>query len=510
MSLAKEKKRITDFEDFRIRYPISLEEEKIAEVQEFIKNLFYDGKVEKDTYTKYNVTTLLNKENFDMNDTSYFYTKDNFKDIAKFLVGQTNVYFTYNGFRGHRRCGENVSKINCFALDIDFKHQTLTPQEVLDILKNKLSITPMYIVNSGNGYHVYFKLASYRVKEDYTERYYDRVYRALKMYLAEEFKIIVDEGAARPINRVLKVPNTYNYKNGVIKDVFIVYKSLDSIYSINYISEVLGNYYLDILRDEIKKRKEMFFESEKEKQINLFEEIKKPKFKPPRCRVINIKNPHTLKTLLEKRQEDYKKLIELRGNNIEGSRHIIFFLILMNEISLDVKKYGGRKSNGYYKELLQELNNGLRKPQSVTDLNNSIDYILKNYIDKEDGFNCITNIRVIELLCITGEEQKELSIFIAGDERKRRKYLRNKKYYEDNKEYFKNHYQNNKEQIKEKRKESYKKKLKEEGKKTKAEQIKEMKKAINKLLTKGITSNKQIANILGVSSKTVQNYKKLI
>ena len=187
----------------------SKEKEKIKEVIEFFNILFNEGR--SDRFTKYNITSLLNSDVFNTSDNSYFYTEAQLIKEVPFLVGGTNLYFTYNGFKRNSRKAEALNKINCIAFDIDFKEQELNHLEIIDILINDISIKPTYIVNSGNGLHLYYKIESYKNTFDYTEKYYNRVYKEFSEYL-KKYNILVDRQAYKPINRVLRVPYTLNYK----------------------------------------------------------------------------------------------------------------------------------------------------------------------------------------------------------------------------------------------------------------------------------------------------------
>ena len=133
-----------------------------------------------------------------------------------------NTYFAVSTFnenpqtkkdpRKYRRLARNVRQIKCFFLDVDCGEDKPIPDQKAGVFAlHKFQETyglpmPSYVVNSGRGLHVYWVLDKPHSPDDWKP-------------VAEKFKAAcasagfdVDTAVPADAARVLRVPNTHNYK----------------------------------------------------------------------------------------------------------------------------------------------------------------------------------------------------------------------------------------------------------------------------------------------------------
>jgi len=150
-------------------------------------------------------------------------------------------YFTPNGFYNAPNAKiENCSSLNCFFVDIDGRKN---PEE-LQAIKKK--VDPTFILETKNGYHIYWLLDEPIMREGLTEEEWKKY---IKRWEKVEEAIIKDLNAdpvVKDVPRILRVPDTYYwkktenaYKNGV-EDIFKIrglYKNIAANYSMGQMEE---------------------------------------------------------------------------------------------------------------------------------------------------------------------------------------------------------------------------------------------------------------------------------
>jgi putative DNA primase/helicase len=123
-----------------------------------------------------------------------------------------NVYSGVNPRTGKAGKKENVKYLSAFHAEVDYgklghnkltKHQTY--EECLKAIRD-FQIEPTLVVHSGGGFHCYWVLSNSAKVEDYGVQVLESINKALIMKLG-------GDPGTQNIDRVLRVPGTYNLKN---------------------------------------------------------------------------------------------------------------------------------------------------------------------------------------------------------------------------------------------------------------------------------------------------------
>lgn len=279
----------------------------------------------------------------------------------------TDLYWSMNTFYKPNRTLENLRYINALYIDLDYYNTSLRKESILYFLNedyfNKSIPTPSLIVDSGKGLQlVWF------IKPVPSQAY--SLWKAMQWYLYNALKDFGADISALDASRVLRIPGTINTKN-------------DSKVTI----EELNDYSYDL----------------KELKAEYLPEVKKKrKHQSPMRKHISFSE----QTLYEARVHDLKKLVELRGYDIEGRRELLLYLF---------RYY---TTLAYQNEQLAEqmtdaLNNSLVTPISQSELKST----RSNYIGKYR----YTNKYLIELFQITEDEMTHMKSIIN----KQMKYKKN-------------------------------------------------------------------------------------
>jgi putative DNA primase/helicase len=112
------------------------------------------------------------------------------------------------------RCEENIGEIVGLHCDIDFKNVTITPAEVLRLLKS-LRCPPTIIVNSGHGLHGYW-LFQAPIETGLGREITNRIITA-RMKLAA----ILAGDAVQDLPRLMRLPGSHNTKDGASIEVTV-------------------------------------------------------------------------------------------------------------------------------------------------------------------------------------------------------------------------------------------------------------------------------------------------
>ncbi len=124
------------------------------------------------------------------------------------------IFFTVQGFNKHRK-KENLTKINAWAIDLDLGTKEDQKKRI-----QASPIAPSCIIESKNGYHVYWEA------KDATEANFGRLMAGLVSFFNADKN-------AKDLCRILRVPCFYHWKD--IEDPFLVKEvyRLKRVYSEN-------------------------------------------------------------------------------------------------------------------------------------------------------------------------------------------------------------------------------------------------------------------------------------
>lgn len=151
------------------------------------------------------------------------------------------AYFTVNGFHNAPNAKlENCSSLNAFFVDIDGRKEL----EELDRIKAKLD--PTFILETKNGYHIYWLLDEPIFKAEISE---DEWKAAIKKWERIERAIVIElkaDPAVKDIPRILRQPDTFYWKksgadyldgtDGVLR-IKGIYKEVSHTYSMDAVAE---------------------------------------------------------------------------------------------------------------------------------------------------------------------------------------------------------------------------------------------------------------------------------
>lgn len=129
----------------------------------------------------------------------------------KSRIVREDVYFGVNPRTGKGGKKENVHFLIAFHIDVDYgegghKKQSVHQnyEEALKAIKG-FSLTPTLINHSGNGFHCYWVLNSPVSVKEKGSQYFESINRALSSALG-------GDSSTHNIDRILRVPGTFNFK----------------------------------------------------------------------------------------------------------------------------------------------------------------------------------------------------------------------------------------------------------------------------------------------------------
>ncbi|KAF2784652.1 replication protein, partial [Clostridium perfringens] len=258
------------------------------------------------------------------------------------------------------------------------------------------------------------------------------LWKAVQEYLYNQLKYFGADRQALDATRILRVPGSINSKSKTVVNILDEY---EYIYDLREIQ----NGFLPELKPYEKK-----------------------KGRPSKINYI-----YRERSLYYGRIQDIIKLCELREYDLKGHRELILFLYryYLCSFTEDIEKA--------LNDAL-ELNSMFRQTLSEREVIRATRSAERCYLDKNKQYK-YKNETLIELLEITEEEQKYMTIIISKKEYKRRENIRGKKNYQE--------------------------KLKSQGKFTEKEKISQRRKKILDLLAEGL-KQKDICIFLNISKPT--------
>ncbi|WP_075841443.1 replication protein, partial [Clostridium perfringens] len=352
-----------------------------------------------------------------------------------------NIYITLNTFYKPCRRLENIKELNTLFIDLDYYKTDKTEDQVLiDLEKNYFNQSipiPNYVIDSGRGMYLIWLINAVPSQAL-------PLWKAVQDYLYKQLKCFGADRQALDATRILRVPGSINSKSKTVVNILDEY---EYVYDLREIQ----NGFLPELKPYEKK-----------------------KGRPSKINYI-----YRERSLYYGRIQDIIKLCELREYDLKGHRELILFLYryYLCSFTEDIEKA--------LNDAL-ELNSMFRQALSEREVIRATRSAEICYLDKNKQYK-YKNETLIELLEITEEEQKYMTIIISKEEYKRRKRIRNKNSYDG-----------------EKAKKIYQEKLKSQGKLSEKEKISQRRERILDLLDKGHTQ-KEIYTLMKISKRTCIN-----
>lgn len=398
----------------------------------------------------------------------------------KDLAGLTNQFFTPNAFGFRRKKGENPSirrdyahldKLCTLYCDLDlYNDKIATHEEVYDddamdrierifyyirmtIISKGLLPVPTAVVKSGNGLHYYWSIQPEKFAKGNDNldkwkamQYY--IYQTLRPFGAD-YRVSMDPC------RLMRLPETLNEKkdnqNSIVTKEATVWQTEPVRYKLE---DLILAYNIEV--KSYKKK------TEPSKQT---QEKKEPKKLPSKLNLSGITNKWAIVAL--ERACDIEYL--LLNYPCVGRREIGLFYYRLFMLQ-------GQKNVEEALKLTLQLNSRLSDPLSEKEVRTATKSANGAYTKQHK----VSNETLVEQLGITPDEGKHMKSILSEEEHKARISQRNRNQYE--------------------------KRLKNQGKRTKKERKIEMQKYIVDYTSRGWT-NKDIADVLHISVKTVQRYK---
>ena len=353
-----------------------------------------------------------------------------FNDINKINIrlNTKDTYVSQNSFIKESRQLINLNRLHSIYIDIDCYRKNLTKEAVIFFLEEMYGEIPRpnYLIDSGRG--VYYIILIDENKKKLPE------WQVIEKFLFSKMEWLGADAKCLDATRVLRVVDSVNSRNNQRVTILDHY---DYDYSID---EILENYIPEIPR--AKKAK------------------KKKKGRPKK--IVSLYN---LYTLYNSRIKDIEKLCRIRNYNMNGYRETTLFLYRYFS-----NVYHDDEEDALYNAL--ELNKKFTEPLNEMELIQDTESASRYYKDIKYKYS---NAKLIELLDITEEEQKQLSTIISTKEKYRRNNLRR-----------------------------YRERRDKEGKTEKEIEIDKRLIKIKELKQKKYT-NKEIAEMLGITERTVIN-----
>ena len=354
-----------------------------------------------------------------------------FNDINKINIklNTKDTYVSQNSFIKESRQLINLNRLHSIYIDIDCYRKNLTKEAVIFFLEEMYGEIPRpnYLIDSGRG--VYYIILIDENKKKLPE------WQTIEKFLFSKMEWLGADAKCLDATRVLRVVDSVNSRNNQRVTILDHY---DYNYSIN---EILENYIPEIPR--AKKAK------------------KKKKGRPKK--IVSLYN---LYTLYHSRIEDIKTLCRIRNYNMNGYRETTLFLYRYFS-----NVYHDDEDDALYNAL--ELNKKFTEPLNEIELIEDTQSASRYYKDLKYKYS---NEKLIKLLDITEDEQKQLSTIISTKEKYRRNNLRR-----------------------------YRERRDKEGKTEKEIEIEKRKESVRELKQKKYT-NKEIAEMLGITERTVKRY----
>lgn len=307
-----------------------------------------------------------------------------------------DVYFSQNTFYKPQRQIQNLRQLKALYVDLDFYLFNYDPSWVLGKLENEffgqVIPDPNIVIFSGQGIVLIWLLEPVPFKAL-------PLWQAVQDYFLNQLKELGGDSKAADAARVFRLAGTINSKNGA--DVHAQYR-----HDYRYELRQLQTDYLPELTE------------------------KKQKAKGRKAKIVRV---HAVRSLHHARILDLTKIVELREYDVYGHRELICFLYRYWLCCLLDDPEEALNST---LELNSQFKNPLRK-REVVKATRSAEKAWEARSDKQAneeaikrgypgaGYN-IGNVKLIDWLDITEEEQRHLKTIISDSEKKMRKTIANR------------------------------------------------------------------------------------
>lgn len=308
----------------------------------------------------------------------------------------TNSYNSMNTFFIPRRGNNNVRHLNAFFVDLDTYNVGISKTEAIeqiDFLINTNRIpTPTFIIDSGRGLYAIWKINSVPGKFKNVQKLYNHI----QNYLIQMTEQIGSDPHASDMARVLRTPGSFNTKNDSVVKVL---KSENIVYAMRYLQAFMNHNigYEPKIIDEKQPKKKSKKTTRKTNQL---------------ARLFNFF------TLAIARENDLRKLCELRNYDVVGYRNTIIHIYAYQVLLIEKNKYVAKAKT-------EELNSKFDTPLLDRNIREVMETVYKVYQehlkDRQKGYN-YRNKTIVQKLEITTEEQKEMQTLISINEKRQRDY----------------------------------------------------------------------------------------
>lgn len=326
------------------------------------KNIQFE---EKGNY-QVNIAELLKKGTFKS------YVDNEFNDDLE------NIYYTPNLFKQYEkdRTKKNVMILNCLWADVD--DCDLTAEQLEIRIAQKGLPAPSFIIKSGHGYHIIWKLRPFLTLKKDTQ-YFRKKWKRIMKYISEDLK---GDSNAISEEKYLRLPFTINNKRKANKPIM-----MSSI--VKYEPENSYNLYEDFYVEKEEEYKKYWAEiyAKKDTKTKVKTEIQSKKK--------NITGVQDW-TLTKNKVNALMKWLKMRNFDIEGKRNAFLRIMQMGN------------QNIY--EINKLLKHGLEDYE--------LEAIIKNHNKQRNLGNYYImpkKNKIINMLGITAEEAEQLNTFKSDE-----------------------------------------------------------------------------------------------
>ena len=328
------------------------------------------------------------------------------KGIRKIVYeqrGEKDMFISPNSFYIPRRSSDNIRHYRALFIDLDLHihSKTEAAYEVYLLADSGRVPVPTMIVDSGRGIHCYWRI-------DHAPKAAAYTWQELQDYLYRQLKHLGADIKATDSSRLLRLPDTINSRNNALCKIMIVNDNRYSMYDL---------------------REKYLHYKKKDKP-----EPGKRSSGKSRGKVSRLFNSYTLHMA---RADDMETICRLRGYKVEGYRNsILHCYCYWKGIYI--------RDPEQLTEKTHELNSKFRVPLRDSEIRaivKSTGRAIEKFIDyeaglrsgedkrvskamKERGGYWYTNDRLIEMLNITEDEQRQLKTIISTKEKRRRDSLK--------------------------------------------------------------------------------------
>ena len=328
------------------------------------------------------------------------------KGIRKIVYeqrGEKDMFISPNSFYIPRRSSDNIRHYRALFidLDLDIHSKTEAAYEVYLLADSGRVPVPTMIVDSGRGLHCYWRI-------DHAPKAAAYTWQELQDYLYRQLKHLGADIKATDSSRLLRLPDTINSRNNALCKIMIVNDNRYSMYDL---------------------REKYLHYKKKDKP-----EPGKRSSGKSRGKVSRLFNSYTLHMA---RADDMETICRLRDYEVEGYRNsILHCYAYWKGIYI--------RDPEQLTEKTQDLNYKFRVPLKDPEIKaivKSTGRAIEKFIDYEQGMRSgedkrvskamkerggywYTNDRLIEMLNITEDEQRQLKTIISTKEKRRRDSLK--------------------------------------------------------------------------------------